>query len=107
MTLEHIAGELNERHPATCRYMHGTDDLDMTLGDTLRPYSPPRIGSTGIFHAFLRKDSINKGDYGRRETLTLKNLSTEVPTRFMKRPRVIGFRSEVSSRVGIWRFQCS
>ena len=42
---------------------------------------------------------------GRSKKLTLRNLLTEVPTCRMNRPRVIGFRKYVSSRVGIWRRQ--
>ena len=48
---------------------------------------------------------INAGDDERGETHTSKNLLTELPTCLMKRPTVIGFRSNVSSRAGIWRFQ--
>jgi len=45
-----------------------------------------------------------KDDNGRSK-LTLMNLLTEVPTCFMNRPTVIGFRRYVSSRIGIWRRQ--
>ena len=37
---------------------------------------------------------------------TLKNLSTDEAICLMKRPTVIGARRDVSSFVGICRFQC-
>jgi hypothetical protein len=107
MKLEHVAGELDNRHPAARGYMYSTNHLDMALHDTLGTYFPPRICTVAICHAFLKWNSINDSDYGRSQTLTSKNLSTEVPTCFMNRPRVIGFRPKVSSRVGIWRLQLS
>jgi hypothetical protein len=55
MTLEHKAGELDNRHPATSRDMHSTDDLNMASRDTMRPYSPPRICPIAIRHALLKE----------------------------------------------------
>ena len=70
--------------------MHSANDLDIVLRDIAGPYYPSRIGPVAIFHALLKEENpINDGDYGRSEELTLKNLSTELPTCFMKRPSVI------------------
>jgi hypothetical protein len=68
--------------------MHSTDDLDMGSRDIVGPYYPPGIGPVAVCHAVLKKVFYH-GDYGRSEKLTLKNLSTELPTCFMKRPSVI------------------
>ena len=56
LKLEHIASELDDRHPAARRYMHSTNDLDMALCDTLRPYCPSGISPVAICHAFLEKE---------------------------------------------------
>lgn len=57
-TLEHVASELDKRHPATRRYMHSTNDFNMALRDTLGSYSPSGIGPVAICHMFL-EDSVN------------------------------------------------
>lgn len=56
MELEHVASELDNRHPATRRHMYSTNHLDMALHDTLGAYCPPRIRSVAICHAFLKKE---------------------------------------------------
>jgi hypothetical protein len=55
MTLEHIASELDDRHPATSRDVHSADHLDMALRDTLGSYGPPGISSATIGHVILKK----------------------------------------------------
>jgi hypothetical protein len=56
MTLEYITSELENRHPATSRYMDNTDDLDMAPRDTLGPNSPSGISPVASRHALLRKE---------------------------------------------------
>jgi hypothetical protein len=58
LNLEHVASELDKWHPGTRRYMHGTNDLNMALRDTLGPYCPSGIGPMAICHLFL-ENSIN------------------------------------------------
>ena len=43
----HIYGELDNKHPGTRRDVDNTDDFNMALRETLRPYSPP--GSASVF----------------------------------------------------------
>ena len=54
MTLDHKASELDNRHPATSRDMHSTDDLNMALRDTMGSYSPPGVRPIATRHALLK-----------------------------------------------------
>jgi hypothetical protein len=107
MLLEHIPSELHDRHPATGRDMYGTNDLDVALRNPIRPDRPSGVGHTVTCHGLLIKeeDAYSVATPSRMimqdEGLTLRNLLTEVPTCFMNRASVIGFRSWVSSLVGI------
>ena len=92
MTLEYVSSKLDDWHPATGGYVHCAYNLHMVLRDTLGPYCPPGFSPAAIYHAFLRRNFINYGDYGSREKLTSKNLSTEVATCFINLLRVIGLR---------------
>jgi hypothetical protein len=60
MRLEHKVSELEDRHPASGRYMDNANDLDMVLSDGVGPNSPPGIGPATTCHALLR-NLINEG----------------------------------------------
>jgi hypothetical protein len=57
--LEQVHSELYNRHPAPGGDMHGTNNLDVVLRNTIRPDSPPRIGHTFIRHV-LPEEQLNR-----------------------------------------------
>jgi len=51
--LENMVDELDDWHPSLVRHMDSTNDLDVVLGDTMRPDSPSGIDDMAIRHGRL------------------------------------------------------
>lgn len=60
VALQHIPGKLDNRHPATRRYMHSTNDLDMALRDAVRRDAPAGIASRVSRQAILKVEELGQ-----------------------------------------------
>lgn len=78
--------------------MHGTNDLDVTLGNPIRPNYPSGVSHTVTCHGLLidGEDAYSVATPSpviKQKRLTSRNFLTDVPMCFMNRESVIGFRA--------------
>jgi hypothetical protein len=60
MTLKHIPGQLDDRHPAAGRDVHCTNDFDVALRNAVRPNSPPGVDHMMAVRRALLKEKLDR-----------------------------------------------